>query len=365
MKILIYSQVFAPKIGGMEEVARLLADAFVAAGHATTVVTMTEDPESTVPPSAFSIVRKPSQSVLRTLGHQADACLLMGPSLNAGLLVLSTGSPIVISHQVGYETPAGIRTLRATAQTAKSIMKTLLCRQAHNVFCSEYMRVSSGHDGAVIPNPYDSERFGRFSKLPKTADVAFVGRMIPDKGAMLLLAAFSHLMARGRRVSATFVGDGPERRHLIDETRKRDLSDAIRFPGPLRGDVLAREISQHRVLVVPSLWQEPFGIVALEGMASGCVIVGTHVGGLPEAIGKAGLVVPPQNPQALANAIGRALDDTLLRKRITSLAAEHLNRHTAESAAAAYLNVLEQAASSEGRYFFSWRNPQTRTTYGS
>lgn len=360
MNIFVYSQVFAPKIGGMEEIARLLADAFVAAGHATTVATTTEDPESTVPTNAFKIVRKPSRAVLRTLARQADACLLMGPSLNAGLPVLSAGSPIAISHQIGYETPAGILTPRAIAQTAKNVAKTQLCRQAHNVFCSEYMRSSSGHDGAVIPNPYDSERFVSFSKLPKTVDVAFVGRMIPEKGAGVLLAALSHLMTCGRRVSATFVGDGPERKHLIDETGKRDLRDAVRFPGPLRGDVLAREVARHRVLVVPSLWQEPFGIVALEGMASGCVVVGTHVGGLPEAIGKAGLVVPPQNPQALADAIARALDDTILCGQITSIAAEHLNRHTPERVAAAYLNVLGEAIRSRRRHFFNWRSPHSR-----
>ena len=71
-------------------------------------------------------------------------------------------------------------------------------------------------------------------------------------------------------------------------------------------------------LVVPSAWEEPLGLVALEAMACGVPVVATAVGGIPEVVehGRNGLLVAPEDPDALAGAIRRVLDDDALRGRL-------------------------------------------------
>ena len=79
--------------------------------------------------------------------------------------------------------------------------------------------------------------------------------------------------------------------------------------GVKRGVELARFIARHRIMVVPSRWVETFGIVALEGIACGCVVVGTDRGGLPEAIGTCGITVPAANGKALAEGMKSLLEN--------------------------------------------------------
>ncbi len=98
----------------------------------------------------------------------------------------------------------------------------------------------------------------------------------------------------------------------------------------MRGDALARLLNRHRVLVVPSRWEEPFGIVALEGAACGCVVVGTRSSGLVEAIGPCGPLVPKEDPQALAAALARLTDHPDDLAAFRDKAAAHLQRFTRE-----------------------------------
>ena len=96
-------------------------------------------------------------------------------------------------------------------------------------------------------------------------------------------------------------------------------------------------------MVVPSVWEEPFGIVALEGLACGCVPVVTRSGGLPDAVGACGVVVPKNDAPGLADELGRLVADEPARRRLLAHAPEHLARHTRDRVARRYLEVIEQA----------------------
>ena len=141
----------------------------------------------------------------------------------------------------------------------------------------------------------------------------------------------------------TVVGSGPEETAWRRLTDQLGLADQVRFVGPMRGRMLAEEMNRHRVLVVPSRWREPFGIVALEGMACGCMVVGSEGGGLGEAIGPAGLTYPNGDVTALAAAIERALADQDLLAHCRQAAALHLDRHRPTVVAAAYAAAFEAA----------------------
>ena len=97
-------------------------------------------------------------------------------------------------------------------------------------------------------------------------------------------------------------------------------------------------------MAIPSRWAEPFGIVALEGIACGCAVVGTALGGLPEAIGPCGVTVPNADTSAMARALRSLLEDNRLLAGYRACAPVHLARHSRSEVARSYLRVLESAA---------------------
>jgi glycosyltransferase involved in cell wall biosynthesis len=141
---------------------------------------------------------------------------------------------------------------------------------------------------------------------PAAADapVVAVGRLELWKGLDVLVRAAAQL-APARRI--VILGEGAERDHL---TRlAADLGVDLALPGTVaQGDVRGR-MAEAAVLVVPSR-AEAFGLVAAEGLAAGVPVVASEVGGLAEVVrpDQTGLLVPPDDPAALAAAIGRALE---------------------------------------------------------
>src|SRR6185312_15136232 len=96
-------------------------------------------------------------------------------------------------------------------------------------------------------------------------------------------------------------------------------------------------------MVVPSVWEEGFGVVALQGVACGCVVVASHTGGLPEAVGSCGLTFPMGDSAALADRLAELLTDDEKRLQLQAGASAHLARHQPRAVAEAYLTVLEHA----------------------
>jgi glycogen synthase len=151
----------------------------------------------------------------------------------------------------------------------------------------------------------------------------------------LLIQAVRELERRGIRRELTIVGIGSE---LSDLMRAAE-GLPIRFPGVKRGSELGRLLSEHKILVVPSLEPEPFGIVVLEGLASGCLVVASRGGGLVEAVGPHGVLFESGNPSALADAI----QATEGMPELLDGVAQHLAQHHAEYVAGQYLKFLESA----------------------
>lgn len=110
-----------------------------------------------------------------------------------------------------------------------------------------------------------------------------------------------------------------------------------------------RLLNQHRVLVVPSRYHEPFGIVALEGIACGCLVVGSSGGGLKKAIGPCGLTFPNGDAEALAAVLVTVLKDPEIAGSLLRGAPEHLAAHGTEATALAYVRELEKAAAKGAR----------------
>jgi glycogen(starch) synthase len=114
----------------------------------------------------------------------------------------------------------------------------------------------------------------------------------------------------------------------------------VTFEGWTEPDELAARYRTAELLLVPSRY-EPFGIVALEAIASGCPVVAARTGGLPEAVGDCGVLVSRDDPDALADAVERALRSDV-RDELRAAMPAHVARHRIDRIATDYLHTLQQ-----------------------
>jgi glycosyltransferase involved in cell wall biosynthesis len=195
----------------------------------------------------------------------------------------------------------------------------------------------------VIGNPYDASIFKTLSSVERESDLIFVGRLVSDKGVQVLIHAVAVLKSHGHRYGLTVVGSGPEEGDLRRLVSDLELQDQVHFVGTQTGVQLAAMLNSHKVLVVPSVWREPFGVVALEGSACGCVIIGSDGGGLPEAIGPCGVTFPNGSIDALASRILELCSTSQRLESYRNASAAHLAEHSPPVVAATYLDLFESA----------------------
>lgn len=170
----------------------------------------------------------------------------------------------------------------------------------------------------------------------------FVGRLVPRKGAAVLIESLALLRAAGRDVVLDIAGDGPERDRLAALAAERGLGGAVRFLGPLDEADVARALGEADILVVPSL-SEGLPAVIMEAMASGLPVVASAIDAIPELVrdGQTGRLVPPGDPVRLAAAIADFLDSPELARRMGD-AGQRLvaERHDADRNAGALLSMI-------------------------
>ncbi len=339
MRILIFSLPFPPSIGGTESVTVNLATEFVRAGHEVCVVT--ETPGGNGSEQFPFRVRRclSSLSLFREVGW-CDVFLHNTISLRNAWPLLFLRRPWVIAHHTWL---AG-----SMKGSARSEIKKLVARTASNICISSAIAGQLGCPATIIGNPYDDTTFRTIPEIERRQDLLIVGAVCKLQGVDVHLKSLKTVKERNVCVHLTIVGSGPEEARMRMLARDLDLSDDVTFAGPLGGEDLAREYNRHGVLVIPSRWAEPYGIVALEGIACGCVPIGTAEGGLPEAIGPCGMIVPNEDEQALADKIVEALKSGDL-SRYRAAAPKHLEKRAAKLVASAYLEVLQRAREKQGR----------------
>src|SRR5262249_38831256 len=136
------------------------------------------------------------------------------------------------------------------------------------------------------------------------SDLVFVGELRRLKGVDLLIDALARLAGSGRHITATIVGEGPDRAAFEAAGTAAELCDKGRFVGALPARTA---FARGRLLVVPSR-AESLPYIVLEAAAAGVPLIATSVGGIPEIFGPdAGDLVTPGNADVLAHAIGSAL----------------------------------------------------------
>jgi glycosyltransferase involved in cell wall biosynthesis len=178
-----------------------------------------------------------------------------------------------------------------------------------------------------IYNGLDLERFPYTEPRSRAARVVSVGRLVEKKGFDVLLDAAALLAARGAQFSVEIIGGGELEETLRRRVDELGLRDRVRLPGPRPQAEIAAAVAQAAAFAAPCVVgrdgnRDGLPTTLLEAMALGTPCVSTDVTGIPELVrdGETGLLVPQNDPAALAEALARLLDDAELRVALAARA---------------------------------------------
>jgi glycosyltransferase involved in cell wall biosynthesis len=372
--VLVVSGIWPPDAGGPASHAPALADFVIGRGNEVEVVTTaTAEPAARPYPVTWVSRRLPpgvrhARAAL-AVARRARACdvvyatsmirrAAIGARLARKPLVVKLVSDEVFERQQRegrftgtldeFQRTGGVRAgfLRRTRDRA--------LRRARHVFCpSAYLReiaLGWGLDPArvsVLPNPAPD-----VPELPPRAalrdelaldgpTLAFAGRLGPQKALGVALEAVASVPA----TSLVIAGDGPDRGRLEARARELGVDGRTRFLGGVSRDAVLRLFRAADATVLSSSW-ENLPHTVLEALAVGSPVVATAVGGVPEVVrdGENGLLVPPNDPAALASAIRGLLEDDELRRRLADAAPGSVAGYTEEAVFSRIEEELQRAA---------------------
>jgi glycosyltransferase involved in cell wall biosynthesis/GT2 family glycosyltransferase len=191
--------------------------------------------------------------------------------------------------------------------------------------------------------PVRIDRAAPRAARPDARVIGYAGRLAAYKGVDVLLEAVAGLP----EATLVVAGAGPEETALRRRADQPDLAGRVRFAGSLSDGDLDDFYRSVDVLAVPSrttdTWVEQFGRVAVEAMAHGTPVVGSDSGALPDVVGGAGLLVPPDDPTALRQALARLLDDAVLRAQCRATGYERARECEWPAVADRYLCMYQRA----------------------
>src|SRR5262249_20865032 len=183
--------------------------------------------------------------------------------------------------------------------------------------------------GLCIHNAVNAEKFYPLPEGGKSEQfILCVANHNVKKALDVLLHAFAQLLRSGQSIKLLLVGEGPLTKDLQRLAQDLCLRDSVQFLGSKNLEEVAELMRRCTLFVLPSR-AEPFGIVLLEALASRKPIVATRVGGIPEFVehGVTGLLVEPDNPCVLSEAIGTILQNPILADTLGTNGYELVKAH--------------------------------------
>jgi spore coat protein SA len=196
------------------------------------------------------------------------------------------------------------------------------------VFCSEFLRreAVSAYPAHlqhthVVYNGADGNKFHSEVRTRKAVpEIIFTGRLVPYKGPHVLLGAMDILQTRGIEATCTIVGGsafGGSRTTRYIQNLRRIRPRNTELIGYRAGTEFASLLRNADIFCCPSIWNDPFPMSLLEAMACGLPVVASKTGGIPEQlVHGGGVMVPPDDKEALATALQQLLEDASYRQRL-------------------------------------------------
>lgn len=378
--VALFASSYAPHFGGVETVVARLASAQQQEGRRPLVVTMRWP--KTLPPREeiddipvhrhlFRLPERGPRSQLayalehRRVEHRLERELsahqatvvnvhcMSGNGLYAWRAARRLQLPLVVS--LHGELTMDADDVYRRSRVLPSLLRSLLsvadgvtaCSSAALADAEAFTGVRVGDRAAVIRGGVDLDELSQASpfRAPRPYLLA-IGRHVRQKGFDVLLAAYGRLRQRDPRApDLILAGDGPERQALEQQTRALGLDGAVYFPGACDRGKTASLLAGCSLVVVPSR-REPLGIVNLEAMAAGKPVVASAVGGIPEIVedGETGLLVAPDDPDGLADALIAVLASPNRSIRLGALGAARAAAYSWPQFARRYDELYEEAA---------------------
>jgi glycosyltransferase involved in cell wall biosynthesis len=373
VNVLIVSGIWPPDVGGPASHAPEAAEQLRARGHAVEVVTMADaEPETEAYPVRWTSRRSPrgvrhvrSALEIARAARRADVAYATGLLVRSGFAAVLSRTPFVmkLTSDPTFEralryglTSADLdefqRTAGARVGTLRRTSDFALRRAAHLVVPSESLRQLALTWGVrperitLLPNPVAAPELGARDELRRQYGLAgptliFAGRLAPQKSLDVAL----HALTRADGVTLLIAGEGPDDAQLRAQADALGLDGRARFLGAQPRRTVFELLRAADAALLSSSW-ENFPHMAVEALAVGTPVVATSVGGVTEIVrdGENGLLVPPGDPEALAEAIRRYFADAALRERLTAAASPSVDRFAPAAIYDRLEGILERAA---------------------
>ena len=348
LRVLHVGKFYPPSRGGMEKVLQVLAEA-ERSGVDNHVLVANEGP-STIRETVNGVPVTRVGSMTR-VGAVAvcPAFPFWLRSLDADVMVVHEPNPVaLVAHALVRPTAKLVFWVHAEVVRPawrykvfyRPFLRRMLRRADRIVVASPQMVECAAElqpyrdKCTVIPYGLDADQHiptaaiaARVAALKAESDdpmVLFVGRLVPYKGVDVLLRAAANVRAR-----IVIVGDGPMRQALEQQSRALEIADRVQFTGNADAAELSALYNACDLLVLPSVTRaEAFGMVQLEAMSCRKPVICTDLpSGVPwvNQHGVTGLVVPPQDPAALAAAMSTLLSDPATRSRMGEMGRARVN----------------------------------------
>lgn len=340
MKILVTARNFTPLLGGSINYTLMFARQFVESGAEIVVWTRTPDPGGVAGDEIlpFPVIREGGWRNLWRATQAADVVMQVEPSIQDAWPALLLGVPVFPTLHVGAKISRGGIKERLIRRLQVGFLK--MC---HPVGVSRYVADSWGGRSSIL-NPYDDSVFFSDDRV-RSRDCIFVGRFVEDKGVLCLLDALQILAQKRQCPEVALVGDGPLNGQIDHLIAKRDLVGKVTVLGRLPANEVAEEMRNSCVLVFPTLstWLEASPLTILEGLACGCQVIASNVGGVAETGGGFVTLVEPDSPVLLAEALLECLkgQENFTTCNVGDLRAFLKARHL-ESVVNDYLNLFSE-----------------------
>ncbi len=358
------------KGGGVQECVRALQSTLISRGHDVLIITprprgfskLNRSSEGMILIGTSADIKSPFQATTAQVSASVDLKAIdemlathkfdvihfhepWVPMLSMQILAKSTCANVATFHAKLPETALSKTVEKVITPYTKSILKSLDLSTAVSSAAAEYYTAISKQQPMIIPNGVDVAKYSNHKK--RTSDdktILFIGRLEKRKGVKYLLMAYSQLAQDSDNLKLIIAGDGPERRKLEAYTREHKIK-GVEFLGYVSEQQKVELLHNCDIYCSPAVFGESFGIVLLEAMASGAVVVaGNNPGYSAVMQGKGNLsIVNPKDTESFARKLELLLSDQELRKLWLSWAKQYIKQFDYEKITDQYESAYKQA----------------------
>lgn len=352
MKILLYSSVFYPSLGGVETISATLSENLTRLGHECIVVTETPTNEKDL--YSYKVLRRPTWKQCLSLTRKCDIVHSNGASVTMYPFAKLSNKPFIWTHN-GYQVscvdglgwvdgePTPMTPLESLAyhfrkkglfhglkESVKLGVRRYVANHVDlNIAATNWVAKRQPLKNQVVAyTPYPLNRFKNTKKINNKCkyDFIYVGRLVSEKGLPDLIQAFKLLTTTPEFGDKTLaiVGSGNIKANLEEMVKEFNLELNVSFLGPKYGSELTDIMSTAKIGIIPSAYEEPMGGVSLELLAAGKNVIVSESGGLAECVGNAGLKFKNGDIDALYKCMKKILSEENLAEQQLKLSEARL-----------------------------------------